>query len=60
MYKLRDAHLNITLVLFLYAEKIQKLNETQWKFDLDYLDYVNVGGYEQREQIANLLPNLSR
>ena len=28
--------------------KIQKLNETQSKFDLDYFDYVNVGGYEHR------------
>ena len=37
------------------AHKIQKLNETQSKFDLDYFDYVNVGGYEQRERIANSL-----
>ena len=35
--------------------KIQKLNETQSKFDLDYFDYLNVGGYEQRERIANSL-----
>ena len=35
--------------------KIRKLNETQSKFDLDYFDYVNVGGYEQRERIANSL-----
>ena len=34
---------------------IRKLNETQSKFDLDNFDYVNVGGYEQRERIANSL-----
>ena len=27
---------------------VQKLNETQSKFDLNYFDYVNVGGYEHR------------
>ena len=39
---------------FLYS-KIRKLNKTQSKFDLDYFDYVNVGGCEQRERIANSL-----
>lgn len=30
--------------------KIQCLNETQMKVDLDYFDYVNVGWCEQRER----------
>ena len=37
----------------MFYGKIRKLNETQSKFDLDY--FVNVGGYEQRERIANSL-----
>ena len=48
-------HLWFAGQLFRYKPKIQKLNETQSIFELDYFDYVNVGGYEQSERIANSL-----